>query len=57
MKELCAQNLEEGAEPLTQDEIACTVLGSRPRYKKGFGHGPKPSSSTQSFRSTSEYRE
>ncbi|KAG1331580.1 hypothetical protein COCNU_02G015480 [Cocos nucifera] len=42
MMELQAQSSEEGSHALTQDQIYDTVLGTRPGYVCGLGHGSKP---------------
>ena len=38
---------EDGTRP-TEDEVADCVLGKKPGYVKGLGHGPKPTFSCAS---------
>ena len=43
--ELQSIPVEEGTKPKSIDNIVDEVLGTRWRYIKGLGYGPKPSSS------------
>ncbi|KAF9597027.1 hypothetical protein IFM89_014892 [Coptis chinensis] len=42
MVELQNQPTPEGSKPLTEEEIFDEVLGVRPGYKRGLGHGEAP---------------
>ncbi|CAL5326662.1 unnamed protein product [Camellia sinensis] len=42
------ESLEPGAIPLTQEQLSIEILGKKSGYLKGFGVGPKPSSSRSS---------
>ncbi|KAF9604309.1 hypothetical protein IFM89_005635 [Coptis chinensis] len=44
MVELQNQPTPEGSNPLTEEEIFYEVLGVRPSYKRGLGHGEAPPS-------------
>ncbi|KAF9590968.1 hypothetical protein IFM89_000513 [Coptis chinensis] len=44
MVELQNQPTPEGFNPLTEEEIFYEVLGVRPGYKRGLGHGEAPPS-------------
>ncbi|KAF9588438.1 hypothetical protein IFM89_010197 [Coptis chinensis] len=44
MVELQNQPTPEGSNPLTEEEIFYEVLGVRPGYKRGLGHGEAPPS-------------
>ena len=47
MKELQRQSTQEdGTLTMTEDEIADKILGRRPGYVLGLGHGPRPTTST-----------
>ena len=46
--------MQEGAIELTQEQISINVLGGRSGYLRGFGNGPKPTSTTRSTRTDSE---
>ncbi|KAA8524147.1 hypothetical protein F0562_010422 [Nyssa sinensis] len=39
MRRLQSESMAEGAEPLTEEEICAQVLGRRPGYVRGLGHG------------------
>ncbi|KAH7846853.1 hypothetical protein Vadar_018849 [Vaccinium darrowii] len=43
LKEVQGQSMENGFVPLTDEELSCAVLGPKPGYIRGLGHGPKPS--------------
>ncbi|KAH7833250.1 hypothetical protein Vadar_004516 [Vaccinium darrowii] len=43
LKETKDQSIENGSVPLTDEELSCAVLGPKPGYIRGLGHGPKPS--------------
>ena len=44
--ELQSIPVEDGTKPKSIDNIVDEVLGTRSRYIKGLGYGPKPSSSS-----------
>ena len=47
MKELQRQSTQEDrTQSMTEDEIADKILGQRPGYVLGLGHGPRPTTST-----------
>ncbi|KAF9606383.1 hypothetical protein IFM89_025072 [Coptis chinensis] len=46
MLEIKSRLLEEGSEPMTEDEIAEMVLGKKPCYNRGHGHGVESISSS-----------
>ncbi|KAA8524324.1 hypothetical protein F0562_010747 [Nyssa sinensis] len=51
MRKLQSESMAEGAEPLTEEEICAQVLGRRPGYVRGLGHGMiAPPSSSRSFK-------
>ncbi|KAF9602097.1 hypothetical protein IFM89_024864 [Coptis chinensis] len=52
MLEIKSQPLEEGSEPRTEDEIAEMVLGKKPGYNRGLGHGVEPISSSSAYRNS-----
>ncbi|XP_058196884.1 uncharacterized protein LOC131312888 isoform X1 [Rhododendron vialii] len=43
LKDVQDQAMANGSVPLTDEELSCTVFGSKPGYIRGLGHGPKPS--------------
>ncbi|KAF9602781.1 hypothetical protein IFM89_030937 [Coptis chinensis] len=49
MLEMQAESLEEGSTPMTEDDIANKVLGAKPGYIGGLGHGVDPMSSSSSY--------
>lgn len=49
MLELQAESLEEGSVAMTEDDIANKVLGAKPGYIGGLGHGVDPMSSSSSY--------
>ncbi|KAF9608249.1 hypothetical protein IFM89_008534 [Coptis chinensis] len=46
MLEMQTQSLQEGSTPMTEDEIADKVLGTKPGYVMGLGYGMDPLSSS-----------
>ncbi|KAF7151007.1 hypothetical protein RHSIM_Rhsim02G0136300 [Rhododendron simsii] len=43
LKDVQDQAMANGSVPLTDEELSCTIFGSKPGYIRGLGHGPKPS--------------
>ncbi|GMP53484.1 hypothetical protein CsSME_00018932 [Camellia sinensis var. sinensis] len=57
MDQLLEKASQPRATPLTQEQISVQVLGKRSRYLKGFGVGPKSSSTFKSTARSQAYDE
>ena len=57
MLELQKQPVAEGGQALSEADICIQVLGSRSRYIKGLGHGPKPPPSSSRSGHAKSHRE